>query len=256
MTGPVGVLHVHSDYSRDGLDSLEALRTFALDRGIAFVCLTDHAEDFDRAKFEEYLIRCREVSAGGPLLFPGLEFRFAGFPGLHLLALGLRAWMEPATPLDFLAQASGNAEFTIVAHPLLCRYEIPEGIGAGIDAIEVWNAAYNTRWLPDPRAIALLQQLRRQRPAIVGVAGLDQHDASNDRETRVVLHQGDPRNPWETLRAGRFENRGRTLRFDPRMEWAPWRLALLRGARWGLDRVERVQDRLVRRLRRARSGRR
>ncbi len=252
----VGVLHVHSDYSRDGLDSLEQLRAFALKRGIGFVGLSDHAEDLDREKFEEYVIRCREASAGGPLLLPGLEFRFAGYPGLHLLALGLEAWMDPVTPADFLAQARGKAGLTVLAHPLLCRYEVPDEVCAGIDAIEVWNAAYNTRWLPDPAAIGLLHRIRRQRPEVVGIAGLDQHDSRNDRETRVVLEAGDPRDPWGSLRAGRFENRGRTLRFDPAVRWAPWRLALLRGARLGFDRLERVQDRLARRFRRGKRGRR
>ncbi len=249
-----GVVHVHSDYSHDGLDSLEQLRAFAVRRGIAFVGLTDHAEDFDPPRFRRYLEHCREVSAGGPSLLPGLEFRFASHPGLHLLALGLTEWIEPATPADFLSQARGRAGFTVVAHPLLARYRLPEEVAAGIDAIEVWNAAYNTRWLPDPRAIALLQRVRRTRPDVVGIAGLDQHDASNDRETRVLLDRRDLADPLAALRGGRFENRGRLLRFDARVTWGPWRLAALCGVRRAFDRLERVQDGVARRLCRSNRG--
>jgi hypothetical protein len=248
----VGALHVHSDYSHDGLDSLEAIRAFAWHRGIAFLGLTDHAEDFDRSRFDEYVGRCRAVSADGPLLLPGLEFRFSGYPGLHLLALGLTEWIEPATPADFIRQARGRAGFTVVAHPMLAKYRVPDEVCAGVDAIEVWNAAYNTRWLPDPKAIALLQRLRVHRPEVVGIAGLDQHDSSNDRETRVVLHRPDLVDPLAALRAGRFSNRGRSLAFGARPAWGPGRLAVLSGVRWVFDRLERVQDGVARRLSRSR----
>ena len=41
-----GIVHVHSDYSHDGHDSLEHLHAVCAKRGIGFVGLTDHAEDF------------------------------------------------------------------------------------------------------------------------------------------------------------------------------------------------------------------
>jgi hypothetical protein len=134
---------------------------------------------------------------------------------------------------------------TIVAHPMLARYNLPESVRHGIDAIEVWNAAYNTRYLPDPRAFELLQVARRERPDLLAIAGLDQHDSSNDRGTRVVLHQASE-DPVAELRAGRFTNRGRTLRFAARPEWGPLRLGGLEALRQGLRLVERVHDQAVR----------
>src|SRR5687767_6243770 len=87
-SGRVGAIHVHSSYSHDCLDSPEQLRSFALERGIAFVALTDHAEDFAPARFDEYVRHGRAVSDSDVSLVPGLEYRFDGFPGMHLLALG------------------------------------------------------------------------------------------------------------------------------------------------------------------------
>lgn len=243
-----GVIHVHSSYSHDCRDSLECLREFSLQRRIAFVGLTDHAEDFVPERFEEYMRHCRSLSDAQLTIVPGLEYRFAGFPGMHLLALGLKRWIAPRTPHEFISQAKDAATFTIAAHPRLAEYRLPDIVAGAIDAIEVWNASYNTRYLPDPRAIRLLHTIRRTRPEVVGTAGLDQHDCGNDRELRVVVHASNG-DPIAALKTGRFTNRGRMISFGPAVNWNPARLRVLSIARWGLDRVERAQDRVARRSR-------
>jgi PHP domain len=253
-TGPRGIIHVHSRYSHDGRDTLEQLRDVSQARGLSFVGLTDHAEDFDPTIFERYRSHCAEASSTDLQLIAGLEFRFAGFPGLHLLALGLTRWIAPTTPAEFVAQTRGAAGFTVVAHPIVSSYQVPPEVRAGIDAVEVWNAAYNTRYLPDPKAIDLLREMRERRSEIVGVAGLDQHDSGNDRETRVRL-LAPAADPLAELRAGHFQNIGRTMQFDPRLEWSAGRLALLRARRAAFDLLERAQDRTVRTVRRWRRGR-
>jgi hypothetical protein len=237
----VGIVHVHSDYSHDSRDSLERLRGFAAERGISFVGLTEHAEDLDAERFNRYREHCLRASGDGVELIPGLEFRFAGYRGLHLLAIGLDTWIEPQTPAEFVALMGRRNAFTIVAHPRLADYQVPEAVAAGVHAVEVWNAAYDTRYLPDPAAIRLLQRLQARHRNLVGVAGLDQHDVANDRETRVLLRQ--PETDWlAALRGGRFENVGRTMRFDARVSWPGWRLGGLTAVRTVFDVVERTQD--------------
>lgn len=245
----VGIIHVHSTYSHDGHDSLERLRAFALERGIDFIGLTDHAEDFVPDLWEEYVERCREVSDDRVRLYPGLEFRFQHPDGkIHLLALGLDRWIEPQTPGEFIVLARDAARFTVVAHPVLDDYRIPDEVRAGIDAIEVWNANYNTRYLPDPRAIQILHDIQRMRPGVVGTASLDQHDSRNDRQTRVVVadHAADP---LLELRAGRFVNVGRTMHFDSAVHMSAPGLRALSITRWAFDRIERTQERLAKALR-------
>lgn len=249
MGGLVGVVHVHSDYSHDGQDTLERLREFALERGIAFICLTDHAEDFGPIDYPSYVEYCRSISDRRVRLIPGLEYRFVGYPGLHLLALGLHSWIAPKTPAEFVDQTHGVAGFTIVAHPVLASYQIPAEVLAGIDAIEVWNASYNTRYLPDPSAIRLLHQIRVGRPEVVGIVGLDQHDASNDRQTRVILSDRGDEEPLQAIRDGRFYNLGSTMSFHPAVPWSPLRVAGLTAARWIYDGVERMQEFLMHKIR-------
>ncbi len=246
-----GVVHVHSDYSHDGMDSLATIRNRAVVAKIGFVAMSDHAEDFDAARFSEFKAACAALSDARVVLIPGLEYRFAHHRGLHLLALGLERWIMPVTPEDFIADVTRIAGLTVMAHPLLTRYRMPHAVRERIGAIEVWNATYNTRYLPDPRAIALLHDIQEDRPDIVGLAGLDQHDGANDRGTRVVLTDpADLAAPLKALRAGRFTNRGLTLSFGARAPWAGPRFASLVAARTVLDAVERSQERLVRAWRR------
>lgn len=242
MKAVYGAIHMHSDYSHDGRDSLETLRESCMARGVSFVGMTDHAEDLVREEFEEYKLRCAELSEPGFVMIPGLEFRFAGLRGLHLLALGLREWITPKTPAAFFEQARTAATLTVLAHPVLARYQIPDIVLEQVDAIEVWNGNYNTRYLPDPRAIRIVKELRHRRPEVVATVGLDQHDSRNDRELRVVLPAASS-DPLLELRAGRFANAGRTMRFDSRAQLSPARLGVLSAARGVYDVVERAQDR-------------
>jgi hypothetical protein len=248
-----GAIHMHSDFSHDGKDSLETLRTTCIERGIGFVGMTDHAEDLDAQIFDGYRCRCAELSGPELAIIPGLEFRFEGWKGLHLLAFGLKEWIEPRTPAEFFEQTRDRCSMTMLAHPVLARYRIPDVVLDNIDAIEVWNGTYNTRYLPDPKSIRLVHALNRRRPEVVATAGLDQHDSRNDRELRVVLPAPSP-DPLGELRAGRFENVGRTMRLDSRANLSPARLGTLTVVRGVYDVVERTQDRALHMVHRLRSG--
>lgn len=238
-----GIIHVHSSYSHDGKDSLEDLAAFGARTGLSFIGLTDHAEDLDAARYRELREKCVEVSRSGVSIIPGLEFRFRRYIGLHLLALDITEFIEPATPEEFIAATRDTATLTIAAHPVLFRYRLPPAVRGGIDAIEVWNAQYNTRYLPDPRAIRLLHDVRRERPGVVGTAGPDQHDSRIDREVRIVVDDAD-REPLVAIREGRFMNQGRTMTFDPAVSWSAPRVMATFAARAALDLVSHVQDRL------------
>jgi hypothetical protein len=141
---------------------------------------------------------------------------------------------------------------TVLAHPVLARYQIPDVVLDNIDGIEVWTGNYNTRYLPDPRSIRIVQELRRRRPEVVATVGLDQHDSRNDRELRVVLPAASS-DPLVELRAGRFGNVGRTMRLDSGALLSPARLGALSAVRGVYDMVERAQDRAVHMIHRLRT---
>lgn len=251
-----GAVHIHSTYSHDGHDTLERIRDWAASAGVRFVAMTDHAEDFTEARFREYRDACGALSTDRVRLIPGLEFRFPHHRGLHLLACGLEQFVQPPTLEAFAKEVADAAQLVILAHPILTAYRVPGVVGNCIDAIEVWNASYNTRYLPDPRAISLLRAVRRERPAVVAVAGLDQHDASNDRQTRVVLNdERDLADPLVAIREGRFTNSGQTMSFPADADLSAPAFGALVAARTVFDRIERTQERLTRAWRRRQTGR-
>jgi hypothetical protein len=243
----VGIIHVHSSYSADGRDSLAEIRDFALDRGIRFVGLTDHAEDFDVGRFAAYQRECAQLSDERVILYPGLEFRFAGYTGLHLLALNLRCWIEPATPEAFVSDVTGLCDLTVAAHPIAFHHVIPDAVAERIGAIEVWNAAYNTRYLPDLRAIRLFRSIHSRRPDIVALSGLDQHDASNDRELRITVPNVAGVSPFQLIKEGRHRNVSRRMSFGATIEWGVTQTIFWSVVRALFDRVERLQENLARR---------
>src|SRR5579862_840759 len=161
-------------------------------------------------------MRCRVRLDGRAHPRPGVSL--SGLYGIAPIALGLTRWIAPTKPEDFIADTRGVTALTIAAHPVLFKYHAPDIVLAGIDAIEVWNANYNTRYLPDPRAIRLLHEVRRTRPTVVGIAGLDQHNAANDRRTRVIVDAA-AADPLAEIRAGRFQNQGLGMRFAPSVAW-------------------------------------
>lgn len=238
-------IHMHSDYSHDGLDSLEHLRDLCIARRIGWVGMTDHAEDLSADVFEEFRTNCAAVSDERVHIEPGLEYRFAGLRGVHLLAIGLSEWITPTTPEEFFDQTARHARLTVLAHPVLCHYTAPQVVLDRVDAIEVWNTNYNTRHLPDPRAMDLYHEVHARRPEVVATVGLDQHDGSNDREVRIIVPAADAADPAAAIRAGRFSNIGRNMRFDSRAALPAAEMRRLRIRRRALDAVNTVHDRVV-----------
>lgn len=245
-----GAIHMHSDYSHDGLDSLETLRETCISRGIGWVGMTDHAEDMNQEVFREYQAHCASLSDETFRFIPGLEFRFAGFRGIHLFALDVREWMQPRTPDEFFDQAASSAQFTVLAHPILCGYTVPSIVLNRIHGIEIWNTNYNTRYLADPRAITLYHDVHARRPEVVATVGLDQHDSRDDRGVRTLIAPEDFIDPAVALRSGRFITAGRRTTFDARATLDTSALRKLRARRIALDTVNRVHDRVIRTLRR------
>lgn len=245
MATRFGIIHAHSNYSHDGDASLEELRETFLDRGIQFAGMSEHAEDLSADLFDEYVRHCAAVSDSAVQLIPGLEFRFATHRGVHLLALGLRHWIEPQTIEEFFAQTRRNARLTVFAHPILARYAPPEIVLKNIDAIEVWNTRYNTAHLPDFAAVRLLHTLLKRRATVIGTVGLDLHSLDDDSAIRLVVDAA-AEDPLVELRHGRFMNIGRTIRFSPTVQIAPTRLFFLRVARQTIDAVVRSKQKLSR----------
>ncbi len=180
----LGALHLHTDYSHDGRLSLKELRDLFLVRGLSFLILTEHAEDFDQAKARRFLTECRQLSTDNFLLIPGFE---VVREGQHILEIG-------------------NGALRILAHPHRGRFKVSPELAAALHGIEIWNGHYDGKWAPRASSWQLWRRLRRQHPQLLALAGLDFHDQrqSNGPLLEVAAEELTAEAILESLRAGQF----------------------------------------------------
>jgi len=133
---------------------------------------------------------------------------------------------------------------SIVAHPSRNRYRIPEEIVHAIDGIEVWNAAYDSRYLPDAGSMDLWKSVRKRNPRVMAYTGLDMHDVRRFREVFLQLKRELPARQTdviEELRQGRFLGKGRYASVDANVPPPPGWIPALRAGRYFLRQADRLQ---------------
>lgn len=246
-----GLFHVHSSFSADGKLGLAELKTECVRRGMRFMVVTDHAEDLGAVELRDYVSQCRLLSGRGFLAVPGLEFRLPEMDETHLIVAG---WDDPhpgeyvpAPEICAGAVAGRNVNLVVLAHPFKTNppRPLPPEIEAGLDAVEVWNASCDSRYLPDYRAIRIYRDLKSRRPGLVGIGGLDLHDSSGFRGLRIRL-RGECRTAAELvsrLKAGEFENVGAYLSMRSSPDYGRAALALLSVGRHILDAADSIISR-------------
>lgn len=224
-----GIIHVHSTYSYDGHHPLEDIARYAAALGHGFIAMSEHSDTFDRLRMYEYADACHRLSTPGCLLIAGIEFRCDG--DLHILGLGISDYVDatdPHTVARFIREAGGVA---VVAHPRRCHYRIPPTLVPLVDGIEVWNAAYDGRFVPNPCCLAVVEQLRRRvNPALLAFGAQDLHRISDQRvvELSVSCAEATKASVLAALKAGRFTISNSFFRLVPTAAPGPIASATIR----------------------------
>jgi hypothetical protein len=245
-----GIFHIHSHYSYDGRLSLTQLKDECLRRGLRFVLLTEHARGFDQEQFNRFVSECSQLSDERVLLVPGLEFDFAEQNDTHVLMAGLKTMAGGNTINQIVGSAAKQDALIVVAHPVRNGHHIPKNIVDIIDGIELWNTSYNSRYLPDEKAITLLIHLRRSNNRLIGLGGLDLHGIEGFRGLRIRLkerfeHSADL---ISLIRNGKFSIRGILLSLQAMPKTSFVSFCLLRFSRKLLIIADRVYVQLFRRM--------
>ena len=158
-------LHVHSDYSKDGMSSVEKILKAAAARGLDGVAITDH----DTAAGGRYALEVVDKVAPGLLVIPGEEVTTRSG---HLIVLGITRDIPGGMSVaDTIAEARRQGGIVVVPHPYnRPRHGMP--IPKGADAAEVYNSRY-ILGVHNRRATARARKL-----GLPEVAGSDAHQAS------------------------------------------------------------------------------
>ncbi|MFA6446650.1 MAG: ATP-grasp domain-containing protein [Patescibacteria group bacterium] len=170
-TGYKGVMHVHSAYSYDAKLDLEQLKSIFKSRGVSFVCLTEHIENFAQDKVQEYIRRCHEQSDPDFVFIPGFE---VPCNGQHVMLINVTDLDLNLSPLEMIETAKKDGALVVLAHPHRNKFTTGQ-FGALLDGIEIWNAHYDGKYAPRTKAIKLLDTLRKSDPELKAFAGLDMH---------------------------------------------------------------------------------
>ena len=181
----VGILHVHSNLSYDGQNTLAEIASFAKRRGYRFVGLSEHSDTFDQHKMAHLVDECRRRSDASLLMVPGLEFTCDH--NLHLLALGIEYYTDVTNPALVARFVKAQGGLAILSHPSRYGYQIPSGLEMLLDGIEVWNAAYDGRFLPNDRSIRLWKALHARNNSLRAFGTQDLHTIRDHRHVRVSV---------------------------------------------------------------------
>ena len=131
----------------------------------------------------------------------------------------------------------------VVAHPSRNNHFIPKKILYEIDGMEIWNAVYDSRYLPDPKAISLYNDIRILNSDIVAIGGLDLHDGTGFRDLRISVSDRyyNQSELIDLIKKGCFENRGRYVNVPSMPNTGFVKSAVLRMGRGLLTIADKVR---------------
>ena len=167
-----GAIHTHSIYS-DGEFTLAELREIFIAAGCAFVCMTDHAEFFDREEIEEYVAECRSLSDDRFRFIAGLEYTCDR--RMHVLGLGMTSLVNTTNPQEVIRHIKNSGGISIIAHPMESAFGWIETFNELPNGIETWNSKYDGRYAPRPLTFVLLNRLQEREPRMRAFYGQDLH---------------------------------------------------------------------------------
>src|SRR5436305_7771414 len=167
-----GAIHVHSTYS-DGEFTLAELREVYISLDCRFVCMTDHAEDFDATKLANYLAECARLSDERFQFIAGLEFSCE--QRMHVLGFGVTRLVETTDPQAVIRHIKRQSGVAVIAHPMGSAFDWIESFDELPHGIETWNSKYDGRYAPRPQTFALLNRLQQREPQMRAFYGQDLH---------------------------------------------------------------------------------
>jgi predicted metal-dependent phosphoesterase TrpH len=164
-------LHVHTNYSHDGHDSVEKIIESAIAQKLDGIAICDH-DTMDGSYAAREYVANHNLDL---IIIPGIEVTTSKG---HLLVLGLEEKIEeglsPAETIRIARERAKELNSTIVIimpHPFHPFRHSIGNVHQGIDAIEIFNSRYFTGF---GNKIASIKTVRNN---ITAVAGSDAHSA-------------------------------------------------------------------------------
>ncbi len=167
-----GAMHVHSTYS-DGEFTLSELREAYLSDGCSFLCMTDHAEYFDRESVKAYAADLQRHSDERFCFVMGMEYGCER--RMHILGYGASQVTDSTDPQAVIQHIASQGATSVIAHPKDEFFPWIETFHTLPNGIETWNSKYDGRYAPRPGTFELLRKLQLRAPGMHAFYGQDLH---------------------------------------------------------------------------------
>jgi hypothetical protein len=213
-----GVAHVHSTRSFDGKCSYAELREILSGAGLHFACMTEHIEGLTQGDIDAILEDCAQHSDDRFLFIPGIEMDCFT---IYFLGIGPTR-VDFASNQSIYASLLPRARLCVLSHPIKAAYEYPDSILDQCHGVEILNAKHDGKFYFRPGSERLLRRVRRDRPGVVPLVGLDLHFPGQLCPIHMRLRQAGRLRPdfvLEELTAGRVDFYDGDTRLDSLPSW-------------------------------------
>lgn len=199
-----GATHVHSTYS-DGEFTLTQLRELFLKDGCHFLCMSDHAEKFNKKKLCTYISECNALSDDRFRFIAGLEYECQ--ERMHILGFGSTREIQSTDPQEVIRSIAGMGGLSVIAHPVDIFFPWIETFAVLPVGIEVWNLKFDGRYAPRPQTFNFTTRLQLRQPDIKAFYGIDLHWKQQYRGLYIEVDVQDNKtnNILAALTAGNFK---------------------------------------------------
>jgi predicted metal-dependent phosphoesterase TrpH len=223
-----GALHVHTNLSHDGLLSVEELRNLFSSHGFKFVCLCDHSQDVSSEKWNEIMRLSEENSDREFVFIPGLEYTC--HDEIHIMGIGLSSLItetEPGIVVDAIREQGGIA---ILSHPTKKDYDFDSNWIRRLDGAEIWNLAYDGKFLPQIKSIRKFNEFRLANPKLMAFFGLDLHQRGGffDHYFDVESVALSPSEIVSSMKSGKFSCKSGAFHIEPHSDFTTFEKNLIR----------------------------
>jgi hypothetical protein len=239
-----GIVHVHSSYSYDGQHSLEEIARHGAMRGYSFIGMSEHSDTLNEEKMAQHVKDCEEATTSDCLIIPGIEFTCEN--NLHLVGLGVQHYTDTKDPWkvsEFIRRQNGIAVF---AHPRRYNYQIPAKLADVLHGIEVWNAGYDGRFVPNDRSLGLLKDFRSRNEKLLAFGSEDLHRITNRSHVELVVccERLEKIEVLRALKEGMFKISNEYFELDAQREPSGWSMAKIKLGRRAYTLATKMRSRL------------
>ena len=241
-----GALHVHSSLSHDGTMTISELVDWYKARGYDFIAIGEHSEDLDDRKARLLVEAAAEYSHGQFLVIPGIEFSCNG--GIHIFGMGVTGPINSVDSVAVAREICNRDGVAILAHPRRLDWRFAADLLRAVDAAEIWNVAYDGKYLPLSRALGAFRRMQQANPRLLAVPGHDLHRKRSfyDVGIEMELPELSSDRVLRNLREGAYTIRSRFFRVDSQVRLSWSRAASISFMSWHLNNLRKTRDFLLR----------